>query len=421
MAAEQVLARVRKDPFVDLPLAEFVGQQCVELGHCWRDRLLTPLVTIRLFVLQVLHANTAITHLRHLSGLNFSAGSYCEARERLPLALLQDLLRQMRAWAAAVVAEDLPPLLGHRVLVVDGSSASMPDAPGLLERFGLPPGQKVGIGYPMARIMGLLDAATGLFVELLALPLFTHDMRGAIGLHRSLRPGDILLGDRAFCSFAHFCLLNAKSVFGCFRLHQRRKDIKPGLQQWKKPPKPPVWMTLAQFALLPQTLTVRVVRHTIQQKGYRTREVLIATTLLDEQQWPSECIAALYGKRWPIETCFNHIKTTLKMDQLKCKSVQGVLKELAVYLIAYNLVRLVMLKAAARTNRCAERISFIDAARALAAWITGLEPAGPLVVNPKRPGRHNPRVVRRRPKEYDRMTKPRSQYPQATETNGVTA
>ena len=411
-SVERVLARVRRGGLDDLPLAPLVEQLCGEVGHRWRDRLLTPVVTLRLFVLQVLHGNTAISHLRHLSGLAFSPGSYCEARDRLPLQLLQSLLRRMGEWADGVAAAGLPPLLGVRVLVVDGSSASMPDAPGPRERFGLPSGQRVGIGYPMARIMGLLDAATGLFRELLALPLFTHDMRGAAALHPGLRHGDVLLGDRAFCSFAHFALLNARGVAGCFRLHQRRKATSSGAQRWKKPPKPPAWMTVGQYARLPATLAVRVVRYAVEVPGCRTTHVTIATTLLDERAWPDDRIAALYGQRWPIETCFNHLKTTLKMDVLKCKSVDGVLKELAAYLIVYNLVRLVMLKAAQQQGVAIDRVGFADAARALAAWAVGLAPVVPLVVNPRRPGRHNPRVVRRRRKKYTLMTKPRADYRQ---------
>jgi hypothetical protein len=419
MAVQNVLARLRRLPLdrIDLPISQRVDQLCDEIGHQWRDRLLTPLVTIRLFILQIVHGNTAIVHLPRLAGFWFSSGSYTEARTRLPLELLRSLLRDMHTWAADRVDEGLPPLLGQRVLSVDGSSGSMPDTPELCQRFGLPSGQKPGVGYPMARIMGLLQAATGMFLELLALPLFTHDMRGAIALHPMLRAGDILLGDRAFCSVAHFCLLSARGVFGCFRLHQRRKDTRPGLQQWKKPPVAPKWMTTAQFAMLPASITIRLVRYTVQEKGFRTREVFIATTLLDSQRWSDQYIANLYGQRWPIETCFNHIKTTLNMDVLKCKTVEGVLKELTVYLIVYNLVRLMMLKAAQLQNVAVDRISFIDAVRALAAHLNGLSSESKLVINPKRPGRHQPRVVRRRKKEYDLMTRPRAEYRRKTAEN----
>jgi hypothetical protein len=327
----------------------------------------------------------------------------------------------MKDWAERAATEGLPPLLGQRVYVVDGTTASMPDVKGLAERFGLPPGQKPGVGYPMARIMGLLDAVTGLFTELVALPLFTHDLRGAVGLHGSLMPGSILLGDRAFCSVAHFWVLNARGVFGCFRLHQRRKDKSHGLRSWKKPKKCPVWMNAVQFALMPASVTVRIVRYKIVEKGCRTREVVIATTLLDERQWSDEAVAALYGHRWPIETAFGHVKTTLKMDVLKSKSLDGILKELAVYLIACNLVRLTMLKAARRLGVCVDRVSFIDMARALASWLTGSGFVPRPVINPKRPGRHNPRVVRRRKKEHDLMTKPRAEYRQKSEESAVEA
>jgi hypothetical protein len=422
VALPLALARLRREPLLpDLPIANRVDQLCRQLGHRWRDRLLTPLVTIRLFILQVLHGNTSITHLRHLAGFDFSSGSYSEARQRLPLQLLRCLLREMTAWADCTAHASLPPLLGQRVLVGDGSSASMPDTPPLRRRFGLPPGQKAGIGYPMARVMGLLDAATGLFVELLALPLFTHDLRGMIDLHRCLRPGDILLGDRAFCSFAHFCLLNARGVFGCFRLHQRRKDLRPGTQRWRKPVERPKWISAAQYALLPAWIEVRLVHYSIAQRGYRTRHVWIATTLLDARCWSDEQIAHLYGQRWPIETCFNHLKTTLKMDVLKCQTVDGVLKELAVYLMVYNLVRLAMLKAAQRQQVAVARVSFIDAARCLAGCILGLPCLRKLLINPSRPGRHEPRVIRRRKKEYDLMTKPRAAYRQSSAPAGVGA
>jgi hypothetical protein len=216
------LARVRHQPFpTDLPFAEAVNQLCRDCGHLWRDRVLTPLVTLRLFILQILHGNTAITHLRQLSGIDFAPSSYCEARQRLPLDIIGGLMGKMLQWAgqsATVVAA-----LGHRVFVCDASSHSLSDSPGLREHFGLPPSCKPGVGYPVAKLMGLMDLATGLFTTLLAAPLFTHDMRHMLRLHPMLLPGDILLGDRAYCTYAHLALLQSKGVFGCFRLHQRRK------------------------------------------------------------------------------------------------------------------------------------------------------------------------------------------------------
>jgi hypothetical protein len=255
--------------------------------------------------------------------------------------------------------------------------------------------------------MGLLDAATGMFVSLLALPLFQHDMRGVIHLHPMLQEGDILLGDRAFCSFAHLALLNARRVFACVRLHQRRKDKSSGVQRWKKQSNVPAWMTAAQHALLPPWIEVRLVCHVIEQKGFRTQKVLIITTLMDEKQWPDKRIAELYGSRWQIETCFDHLKTTMKMNKVKCETVDGVMKELAIYFVVYNLVRLAMLIAAARQQVNVNRISFIDAQRFLLAQMLGLSGVPRLIVNPDRRGRHQLRVIRGRLKEYDLLKKSR--------------
>jgi hypothetical protein len=195
----------------------------------------------------------------------------------------------------------------------------MCDTPALLDHFGQPAGQKPGVGYPTAKLMALLDAATGMFIQLLALPLFQHDMRSVIQLHPMLKTGDILLGDRAFCSFAHVMLLQARGVFTCFRLHQRRKSQgRRGLDRWDKPKQKPSWMSESQFALLPAFVDVRLVSYTVHQRGCRSKRITLATTLMDEQQWPDERVAQLYGQRWEIETCFNHLKTTMRMNPRGC-------------------------------------------------------------------------------------------------------
>jgi hypothetical protein len=400
-----VLARLKREPMADLPMAGGINQLCAQCDLVWRERLLPPLVTLRLFLIQILHGNCAIAALRQLSGVGFAVSSYCESRGRLPLRLLELLLGWLAEQARRCVPEVR--LIGHRVLIADGSTYSMPDTPQLNEHFHRARGTQPGVGYPMGKLMGLLDAATGLFVELLALPLLQHDMRSVVGLHPALRAGDILLGDRAFCSFAHFCLLQARGVLAAVRLHQRRKHQTPGVQRWIKPKQVPAWMDAAQYALLPALLDVRVVGYTITRKGYRTRRVLIATTLLDEALWPDAKIAELYGHRWSIETCFGHLKTTMKMNVLRCQSVAGVQKELAVYLAVYNLVRLAMLKAARVQHHGVWRISFVDALRWLAARLLGLPGVGRLIVNPDRTGRWQLRVIRRRIKPYDLLTRPR--------------
>jgi hypothetical protein len=411
-----VLARLRREPFADLPIGPQLDQVCRDCAHVWRERLLSPLVTLRLFALQVLHGNTSIAHLRQLSGIDFAPASYCEARQRLPLAVLTTLLSALvqMAQQAGASAQSGMRLLGQRVFVVDCSNFSMPDELPLRQHFGLPQGTRPGIGYPLARVMGLIDAASGMFVQMLCLPLLVHEMRAVVNVHSALRCGDILLGDRAFCSFVHLALLNARGIFACFRLHQKRKGQGAhGIVRWERPREVPAWMLPGQFLTLPQWIEVRLVSYTIQHKGFRTRRVTIATTLLDERLWPDAKIAELYGQRWQIEGCFNQLKTHMKMNVLRCKSLAGVLKELAVYLLVYNLVRLVMLRAAAAQRVSVTRISFIDALRWLCVRMLGLVGVAQLRINPHRPGRWEPRVLRRRIKPYDLLTRPRAELKEA--------
>ena len=412
MAMEcSALARIRRAAGADdLRIDEAVNQLCVQQGLCWRERLLWPAVFIRLFVMQMLHRNTSIAHLRQLSGLDFTPSSYVEARSRLPLAVLQGLLQWLMSKAQDLTQDLID--TGRRVMIIDCSSFSMPDTPDLRKHFGLlkAGGVVEGVTYPVAKLVGLMDAATGMFSQLLACPLYTHDLRHVLRMHPMLRYGDILLGDRAFCSYVHLALLVERGVDMVVRLHQKRKEQGGnGLFIWNRPKTVPAWMTREQFLTLPMQLTLRLVSYRIEQRGFRTKHITIATTLLDEQAWPDEAIRDLYSRRWSIETCFGDLKTTMNMAVLKCKTVAGVMKELAAYLLVYNLVRLRMLQAAAYQCVNVQRISFIDAARYLLCRMLGVPGVDRLIVNPLRPGRQEPRVIRRRMKEYDLMKRPRAE------------
>ena len=203
-------------------------QLCRSLGHRWRERILGPVTTIHLFVLQVLHGNTACAHLPHLSGMAFTDSAYCEARSRLPLAVLQALLRRL--------VETCKPLTdttglwhGHRTWLVDGTGVSMPDTPELQRAFGQPTNQAKGCGFPVARVLALFHAGTGLLQHFLTAPLRSHEMSRVALLHPELRPGDVLVGDRAFGTFAHLALLVGRGIHGVFRMSQRRVvDFTPG-------------------------------------------------------------------------------------------------------------------------------------------------------------------------------------------------
>jgi hypothetical protein len=179
------------------------------------------------------------------------------------------------------------------------------------------------------------------------------------------------------------------------------------LVRWHKGQRPK-WMTDEQWATMPATLLVRELRFSIAAIGQRTRTVTIVTTLLDPQQYPKEAIADLYKVRWTVETHFAELKTTLRMRRVKCQTAAGVQKELAIYALVYNLVHAVMLQAARRQKTTPDRISFIDTVR----WMLSAQPGEALpnlIVNPMRPNRHEPRVVKDRHDSYPYLNRPRSQ------------
>jgi hypothetical protein len=432
LSIPQIVAQFKADVAKALS-PETIASICSYLQHTWRDRVLDPATTVHVFLLQILHGNTACTALARLAGLSFTAAAYCAARKRLPLALFEDLLERV-CDALYPEVQDTGRWRGHRTWNLDGSSFSMSDTPALQAHFGQPSNQGKGCGFPVAHILALFHAGTGLLLRVVASPLRTHDMRHAATMHPELQEGDILLADRGFASFAHLALLFLRQMHGVFRCHQQqivnfrmgRKHTKRShptkgmprsryvqrLGRWDqvveytKPKEKPRWMDAATLAGLPSTLLVRELRFLTPQRGYRTRVITLVTTLLDPVAYPKQDIADLYLTRWQIEVNFRHLKTTMGMEVLHCKTEQGVLKELYIFALAYNLVRLVMLEASRRQKVPLDRISFIDALR----WLRdakGDTPLTPLVVNPARPNRLEPRVLKRRMKEYTLMKKPR--------------
>lgn len=439
-----VVAQIKSNPLALIGGAERVNQCFTAVGHVWRERLLNPANTLALFMLQVLHGNTAITHLKVLSPIACTESSYCAARQRLPVAGVVAVVEQLSCDRERC-SEPASRWFGRRVLMTDATAASTPDTRELQKIWPQPSVQKSGVGFPIVKMLALMDLASGMILQLTMMCLNVHEMSQLAGPHGALLAGDVLLGDRAFCSFAHLYLLVKMSVDAVFRMHQRQiVDFTPGrphrgkskkknkkyqrgvpssrfvkklggmdqLVEWIKPATRPVWMTDAQFADQPDVLRMRELRYQIKAKGMRTREVTIATTLLDPMRYPKREIAKLYGLRWEIETNFRHMKSTMKMEHLKCQSPDGVVKELMMFALVYNLVRTAMVAAAQRQGVAdANRISFIAVLRwlrSLPAPATG--PMPKMIVNPARPGRSHPRVKKRRMKEYDLMTKPRAEY-----------
>ena len=429
----RALDRIKHDLQSHLPDSMILAA-CAAEQHRWRQRKLGPVITLHLFLLQILNFNTAIVHLRHLTQTPLNAAAYCKARMRLPLSVMQRLLQQsaaaLRQELSGQVGDELTRWRGHRAMLVDGSGTITPDTPGLQKEFGQPGGTRPGCALPVPKVLGLFDAMTGLIVQVTAFALMVHESSKLWLLHPFLQAEDLLVGDRAFCSFAHLALLRGRQVQALFRMHQshivsfapgrkhfnRRKGPGARKQQkglprskfvarlgrcdqivrWIKPEfrtKSPGWMTRQQFQQLPDELELREVRYQVPHKGYRTHAVTLVTTLLDPVVYPKEAIAELYGMRWRVEINLRHLKTTLKMRRLKCMTVEGVYKELAAYALVYNLVHAVMARAAAAQGTTPDRISFVDVVR----WLLGAEADDLMpifVVNKRREGRIEPRAVK---------------------------
>ena len=407
---KDALRRIKAELAQLLP-DDLISTAACDAGLAWRQRLLTPATTTHLFLAQVLHGNPAAGHLRHLCGLDFSDAAYCQARARLPFGFFWRLQRLATGRLAAGGRDGR--WRGHRTFHIDGSSFSMPDTDELRQEFGQPGNQAPGCGFPTAHLLVLFEAHSGFLHKAVAAPLHTHDLRHAPVMHAELAPGDVLVGDRAFGSYAHLALCRGRGLHALFRLHQRRPR---GARRdrrvvYRKPRQRPAWLGAERYAALPEGLPVRELRVRVGTPGGRTRALTLVTTLLDRRRYPARALAALYGARWQVETNLRHLKQTLGMDVLRCQTLPGVLKELAMFVVAYNLVRRVMCQAARRQGVAPGRISFVDALRWLRCARPG-EEVPRLRVNPERPGRHEPRAKKRRAKPYDLMRRPREELRQ---------
>ena len=411
---------------------EAVEEVCAELHYDWRDGgPLDPPATVALFVQQVLAGNVPCGEVRHLAGKGFTGSAWCQARARLPLGVYQAMLSRVCDAALPEAGHARHRWRGHRTFHVDGSTFSMPDTPELRKAFGTPGGQAAGCGFPVAHLLVLFNAATGLLLDAFASPMRTGDVAQAAEYLMHLDAGDVLIGDDSFSGYAHVALVLRQGLHAVVPNHHLRivdftpdrphtkvagKHVVAGLPrsrwvkslgrddqlvEWFKPKECPAWMRRQEYEALPDSIVVREVRRTV---GRVT--VTIVTTLLDPMLYPPHELVELRMRRWDVETNIRHLKQTMGLDVLRCKSEAGVRKELAVFCLVYNLVRVVMLEAARRQEVSVSRVSFVDALK----WMRHARPGEPLpalVVNPRRPGRVEPRCRKRRPKKYPLMNKPR--------------
>lgn len=398
---------------------------CQKQGHHFRDSTLSPGPTVQCFAWQIAMGNVTCDAVRHHQDGAFSASAYCQARQRLSLAVLEELSRQIADQALALAHADKEHCWhGHRVFRIDGSSSQLFDSPQLRKHFGCSGKQKPGCGYPTAHLLMLVGPG-GVGIDCIASPLRTGDVSGATKMHEHLQAGDLLIGDGLFGGWGHLHTLQSQTLHGLFPAHHSRaigwgaggkhqtsrRFVKSlgyldQLVEYRKPAKRPNWMSAKVFKDAPQWILVREVQRQITVAARRRRIVLI-TTLLDPKKYPAKGLTKLLKQRWAIELNLRSLKTTMAAERLRCQTVQGVKKELLMYLIMYNLVRLLMLKAAERQRVPFDRVSFADSLARLrygtgTLWVD-------LKTNPLRPDRIEPRVVKQRPKSYARMTHPRAQ------------
>ena len=349
-----------------------------------------------------------------LSPCSTATGAFCRARQRLPEAMVESLLR-FTGRRVSQCAPDSARWNGRRVRLVDGSTVSLPDTAANQAAFPQSRTQKPGLGFPLCRLLALLCLSSGVVLDTATCPTQGkgNDEQSLLrSLLDHLQSGDVLLGDAFFATYFLLAELQRRGVDGVFEQHGARRrstDFRRGQRlgprdhviELRKPTARPSWMTPGQYDTMPDTLKVREVL---------TGGKLLVTTLLCPRQTPKDELKQLYRQRWNAELDLRCIKTTLGMETLSCRTPAMAMKELRVYLLAYNLVRGLMLRAAIHANVLPRHLSFKHTVQLWLAWRASLRELSRnqdsllnLVAQRRvgrRPGRIEPRAVKRRPKPY---------------------
>jgi len=430
-------------PFQELLPSSVIEEYLAELNIKYRQRLFDPICTLWAFLSQVLDVdkschNAVSRVISYLvdSGVQLPStdtSAYCQARQRLPEQLIQKLFGKVAIGLESLVQEKHL-WCGRKVKVIDGSTLSMPDTPGNQKEYPQPNSQKTGCGFPIAKIGALFSIATGAAVALVIDVFNTHDIKLARRLYEFLYPGDVLLGDRAFCAYADLFKIKNLDCDAVFRKHQSRKtQMRRGkifgdcdkFVTWSKPKECPQGLSQEEFKSLPNTLIVREIYFYIVIPGFRTERVSLITTLLDTQAYSTLDITSLYGERWDVEVNLRHLKTTLGMDILRGKTPAIVRKEIWAFLLAYNLLRTLMWSAGNTYGASPLRLSLQGTRQLFDNFIPQLIAATATECHqiystllkvlvhkevPLRPARSEPRVRKRRPKSYPLMQEQRNYY-----------
>ena len=432
----------------DLYFAALLSEQTIlealgSTSSLWRGWLYTPAVTVWSFLSQCLSADhscrDAVARLaawrvaKGLSPCSAETGGYCIARAHLPEEACRQLVRQ----TGRELEKEAPAkwLWRNRcVRVVDGSTITMPDTPENQAEYPQLKSQRAGCGFPIARILVVFSLSVGTVLEA-AVSKYEGKLTGENSLFRQLHDllseGDVVLADRYFSGWFDIALLQRRGVDVVVRKHQlRATDFRRGVRigkddqwvRWRKPARP-TWMARDEYQSLPDELVLREVRVRVKQRGFRTKSLVVVTTLTEATEYPNGELAELYRRRWQAELHLRSLKAVLQMDQLRCKTPHRVRNEFSMHLLAYNLIHRAMALAALQSGVCPWQVSFKGTLQTLNQFLPLFGGSMPIAAGcdalldcigahavGNRPDRYEPRLVKRRLKKYKHLREPRDNY-----------
>jgi hypothetical protein len=431
-------------PFSALLSAEKVGRLLAEVNVEFRDRIYTPTVTLSMFLSQVLSADHScrdtvarLLAWRVASGLpacSARTGSYCDARQRLPLELLQGLVREEGRELEQQADENIL-WKGRHVKIADGTTATMPDTAANQAVYPRRRNQARGVGFPIVRIMFVLSWVYGTVLDVAEGPMRgkkTGENTLLRGLGGVLQKGDVLLLDRLLGSYQQLATCREQGVDVVARQHHSRTtDFRRGrwlgtldhVVTWHRPKFDSQRFDRATWEALPETMEIRELRFHVTQPGFRPADITIATTLVDAIAYPAADLAALYRERWHCELDLRSLKTALQMTHLRCQTPEMVRKEMWTHFLAYNLIRKTMAESARHQDVVPRQLSFTGAVQTMNSfapylalcitdkdglWAELLTAIAAHVVG-NRPNRLEPRKLKYRLGKFTYMTRPRTE------------
>jgi hypothetical protein len=415
------------------------------LGHPQRNRHFPPWVAFWMFLHQALNpgcscSRTLIKAAGWISSLSrkrisTSTSGYCQARGRLALNRLQTVFAGIHAWLEQQVPSEQ---LWHdrRVRIVDGSMISLADTQANQKKYPQQKSQKKGCGFPALRLVVIFSLASGALIDYATSSFYVAERVLFRTLSQVLGRGEILLADRGFCSFFDIAWLQKQGVDSVIRLNEirsvnsykvKRLGKNDCLVRWTRPAKRSLVVPARHWQKLPAEILLRQVTYQVSIKGMRTRKVTVVTTLLDPLAYPAGDFANLYLRRWQAELFLHEIKQILQMETLSCRTPAMVQKQLCMHLIAYNLIRCLIWEAAMKAKVPPERISFKASLAFTLEWAPLLLAAAKqpslykrlrnsllsylaACLVPSRPGRREPRAIKRRPKSFQLLSAPRKSF-----------